>query len=81
MMNVPEVPEPGITDVVQRPATPFEALEAARQDANYQAAHEQAVQMVNGIAAQYVETRRHLQRFNLPVVKIFHHQEVQISTS
>jgi len=42
---------------VQRPTTPFEALEAARQDAAYQAAHEQAVQVVNGIAAQYVETR------------------------
>ncbi|MEZ0106988.1 hypothetical protein ABH920_000979 [Catenulispora sp. EB89] len=60
MMNVPEVPEPGITDVVQRPKTPFEALEAARQDASYQAAHEQAVQVVNGIAAQYVETRGQL---------------------
>jgi hypothetical protein len=60
MMNVPEVPEPGITDVVQRPTTPFEALEAARQDARYQAAHEQAVQVVNGIAAQYVETRGQL---------------------
>ena len=57
MMNVPDVPEPGISDVVQRPTTPFEALEAARQDAAYQAAHEQAVQVVNGIAAQYVETR------------------------
>jgi len=60
MMNVPEVPEPGITDVVQRPKTPLEALEAARQDASYQAAHEQAVQVVNGIAAQYVETRGQL---------------------
>ncbi|WP_194922165.1 WXG100 family type VII secretion target [Catenulispora rubra] len=60
MMNVPQVPEPGITDVVQRPTTPFEALEAARQDASYQAAHEQAVQIVNGIAAQYVETRGQL---------------------
>ncbi|WP_370378317.1 hypothetical protein [Catenulispora sp. GAS73] len=60
MMNVPEAPEPGVTDVVRRPATPFEALEAARQDASYQAAHEQAVQVVNGIAAQYVETRRQL---------------------
>lgn len=57
MMSVPEVAAPGITDVVQRPTTPFEALEAARQDAAYQAAHEQAVQVVNGIAAQYVETR------------------------
>lgn len=60
MMNVPEVPEPGVTDVVRRPATPFEALEAARQDASYQAAHEQAVQVVNGIAAQYIETRSQL---------------------
>ncbi|WP_194926785.1 hypothetical protein [Catenulispora pinisilvae] len=60
MMNVPELPEPGITDVVRRPTTPFEALEAARQDAAYQAAHEQAVQVVNGIAAQYVETRSQL---------------------
>ena len=34
MMNVPDLPEPGVTAVVQRPATPFEALEAARQDAN-----------------------------------------------
>jgi hypothetical protein len=60
MMTVPEVPEPGITAVVQRPATPFDALQAARQDAAYQAAHEQAVQVVNGIAAQYVETRSQL---------------------
>ena len=60
MMNVPELPEPGVTDVVRRPTTPFEALEAARQDAAYQAAHEQAVQVVNGIAAQYVETRGQL---------------------
>jgi hypothetical protein len=60
MMNVPDLPEPGVTAVVQRPATPFEALEAARQDAKYQAAHEQAVQVVNGIAAQYVETRSQL---------------------
>ena len=60
MMNVPEMPEPGITDVVQRPKTPIEALEAARQDARYQAAHEQAVQVVNGIAAQYAEARNEL---------------------
>jgi len=50
---------------VQRPTTPFEALEAARQDAAYQAAHEQAVQVVNGIAAQYVETRSQLASINL----------------
>jgi hypothetical protein len=60
MMNVPEVAEPGITDAIVRPATPMEALQAARQDAAYRAAHEQAVQVVNGIAAQYVETREHL---------------------
>lgn len=60
MMNIPELPEPGVTAVVQRPKTPFEALQAARQDARYQAAHEQAVQVVNGIAAQYVETRNAL---------------------
>lgn len=60
MMNVPEVAEPGVTDVVPRPTTPFEALEAARRDAAYQAAHEQAVQVVNGIAAQYVETHSQL---------------------
>ncbi|MEY9925671.1 hypothetical protein ABH926_000291 [Catenulispora sp. GP43] len=60
MMNVPDVAEPGVTAVVQRPATSFEALEAARQDANYQAAHEQAVQVVNGIAAQYIETHAQL---------------------
>jgi len=60
MMNVPDVQEPGVSAVVQRPTTPFEALEAARQDAAYQAAHEQAVQVVNGIAAQYVETRSQL---------------------
>ncbi|ACU76702.1 hypothetical protein Caci_7879 [Catenulispora acidiphila DSM 44928] len=60
MMNVPDVAEPGVTAVVQRPATPFEALEAARQDASYQAAHQQAVQTVNGIAAQYVETHGQL---------------------
>ena len=60
MTNVPDVHEPGISAVVQRPTTPLEALEAARQDATYQAAHEQAVQVVNGIAAQYVETRSQL---------------------
>ncbi|WP_194900004.1 hypothetical protein [Catenulispora pinisilvae] len=65
MMNVPELPEPGITDVVRRPTTPFEALEAARQDAAYQAAHEQAVQVVNGIAAQYVETRSQLSNIGI----------------
>jgi len=66
MMNVPELPEPGITDVVQRPKTPLEALEAARQDASYQAAHEQAVQIVNSIAAQYVETHGQLTATILP---------------
>ncbi|NUR57651.1 MAG: hypothetical protein HOV87_02930, partial [Catenulispora sp.] len=57
MMNVPELPEPGVTAIIERPKTPMEALEAARQDAAYQAARERAVQVVNGIAAQYVETR------------------------
>ncbi|MFL6110970.1 MAG: hypothetical protein ACJ786_06430 [Catenulispora sp.] len=60
MMNVPDVAEPGVTDTIVRPATPMEALEAARKDAVYQAAHQQAVQVVHGIAAQYVETRGHL---------------------
>lgn len=60
MIGVPDIPEPGVTAVVQRPATPYAALEAARQDAAYQAAHQQAVQVVNGIAAQYVETRGEL---------------------
>lgn len=60
MMSIPELPEPGVTDVIQRPATPMEALEAARQGAKYEAAREQGVQVVNGIAAQYVETRGHL---------------------
>jgi hypothetical protein len=65
MMNVPDAQEPGVSAVVQRPTTPFEALEAARQDAAYQAAHEQAVQVVNGIAAQYVETRSQLSNIGL----------------
>jgi hypothetical protein len=60
MMNIPEVAEPGVTDVVRRPTTAFEALEAARQDNAYQAARQEAVQVVNGIAAQYVETRDQL---------------------
>ncbi|GAA1985632.1 hypothetical protein [Catenulispora subtropica] len=60
MMNVPEVAEPGVTDTVVRPRTPMEALEAARQSTAYHAAHEQAVQVVHGIAAQYVETRQQL---------------------
>jgi len=60
MMDVPDVKEPGVTDVVQRPVTPFEVLESARQDTAYLAAHQQAVQVVNGIAAQYVETRDEL---------------------
>ncbi|MBW8806195.1 MAG: hypothetical protein JF587_20445 [Catenulisporales bacterium] len=60
MMNVPDVTEPAVTDTIVRPATPMEALELARKDAAYQAAREQAVQVVNGIAAQYVETRGQL---------------------
>ncbi|MFD0631086.1 hypothetical protein [Catenulispora yoronensis] len=60
MANIPELPDPGVTAVIDRPATSMEALEAARQDAAYQSAREQAVQVVNGIAAQYVETRSQL---------------------
>ncbi|HEY1215398.1 MAG TPA: hypothetical protein VGE93_17345, partial [Bryobacteraceae bacterium] len=67
MMNVPEAPEPGVTAIIDPPKTPTAALEAARQDAAYQAAREQAVQVVNGIAAQYVETREQLATVGTPL--------------